>query len=233
MKYILSAATSSGRTECLTSKSWRSAAFSVLSAWSSSASWDGRDTSSEWRTIGSRRCCCTDSWRRTSRPGKTLQEVQGHSEGEPQELQHWRALLGSNYLWQSSLDFEVNRAAAILAKKERSKQRPASVASFSCSICGRSCASRIGLHSHMRTQLGKWLVCLLISRIDRRIHHDQTQFNTDFTDSARVKTWNQNENKGKDKSLSRVDSSVLLMHHDPNDLRSQIRFWILPKKTHP
>ena len=36
--------------------------------------------------------------------------------------------------------------------------------------------------------------------------------------------------KGTDKSLSRVDSSVPLMHHNPNDLRSQIRFWILPKK---
>ena len=36
--------------------------------------------------------------------------------------------------------------------------------------------------------------------------------------------------KGTDESLSRVDSSVPLMHHDPNDLRSQIRFWILPKK---
>ena len=36
--------------------------------------------------------------------------------------------------------------------------------------------------------------------------------------------------KGTDESLSRVDSSVPLMHRDPNDLRSQIRFWILPKK---
>ena len=36
--------------------------------------------------------------------------------------------------------------------------------------------------------------------------------------------------KGTDESLSRVDSSVPLMHHDPNDLRSQIRFRILPKK---
>ena len=26
---------------------------------------------------------------------------------------------------------------------------------------------------------------------------------------------------------------VPLMRHDPNDLRSQIRFRILPKKTHP
>ena len=36
--------------------------------------------------------------------------------------------------------------------------------------------------------------------------------------------------KGTDESLSRVDFSVPLMHHDPNDLRSQIRFRILPKK---
>ena len=36
--------------------------------------------------------------------------------------------------------------------------------------------------------------------------------------------------KGTDESLSRVDSSVPLMRHDPNDLRSQIRFRILPKK---
>ena len=36
--------------------------------------------------------------------------------------------------------------------------------------------------------------------------------------------------KGTDESLSRMDSSVPLIHHDPNDLRSQIRFWIFPKK---
>ena len=36
--------------------------------------------------------------------------------------------------------------------------------------------------------------------------------------------------KGTDESLSRVDFSVPLMYHDPNDLRSQIRFRILPKK---
>ena len=36
--------------------------------------------------------------------------------------------------------------------------------------------------------------------------------------------------KGTDESLSRVDSSIPLMHHHPNDLRSQIRFRILPKK---
>ena len=37
--------------------------------------------------------------------------------------------------------------------------------------------------------------------------------------------------KGTDESLSVVDSSVPFMHHDPtDDLRSQIRFRILPKK---
>ena len=36
--------------------------------------------------------------------------------------------------------------------------------------------------------------------------------------------------KGTNESLSRVDSSVPLMRLDPNDLRSQIRFRILPKK---
>ena len=39
--------------------------------------------------------------------------------------------------------------------------------------------------------------------------------------------------KGTDESLSRVDSSVPLMQHDPNDLRSQIRSRILPQKTNP
>ena len=34
-------------------------------------------------------------------------------------------------------------------------------------------------------------------------------------------------------SLSKVDSSVTLMRHDPNDLRSQIRFRILQKKHTP
>ena len=37
--------------------------------------------------------------------------------------------------------------------------------------------------------------------------------------------------KGTNESFSRVDSSVPLMHHDPNDLRSPIHFWILPKNT--
>ena len=36
--------------------------------------------------------------------------------------------------------------------------------------------------------------------------------------------------KGTDESTLDKDSSVPLMHHDPNDLRSQIRFWILPQK---
>ena len=36
--------------------------------------------------------------------------------------------------------------------------------------------------------------------------------------------------KGTDESTLDKDSSVPLVHHDPNDLRSQIRFWILPKK---
>ena len=51
--------------------------------------------------------------------------------------------------------FKVNRSAAILAKKEKRKQRHASVDSSSCSICGCSSASRISLRSHMRTILGK------------------------------------------------------------------------------
>ena len=36
--------------------------------------------------------------------------------------------------------------------------------------------------------------------------------------------------KGTDESTLDKDSSVPLMHQDPNDLRSQIRFCILPKK---
>ena len=36
--------------------------------------------------------------------------------------------------------------------------------------------------------------------------------------------------EGTEESLSSVHSSVPLMYHDKNDLRSQIRFWILPKK---
>ena len=57
-------ATSSGRTECPTSRSWRSAASPALSAWTSSASWDGQYTSSEWRITESRRCCRRDRWKR-------------------------------------------------------------------------------------------------------------------------------------------------------------------------
>ncbi|XP_078593825.1 uncharacterized protein LOC144871797 [Branchiostoma floridae x Branchiostoma japonicum] len=53
--------------------------------------------------------------------------------------------------------FESKRAAAIHEKKERRKQGsvPVSSSSFICSTCGRSCASRIGLHSHMRRHLDK------------------------------------------------------------------------------
>ena len=36
--------------------------------------------------------------------------------------------------------------------------------------------------------------------------------------------------KGTDESTLDKDSSVPLLHHDPNDLRTQIRFWILPQK---
>ena len=39
--------------------------------------------------------------------------------------------------------------------------------------------------------------------------------------------------EGTDESTLDKDSSVPLMRPDPNDLRSQIRFRILPKKTHP
>ena len=39
--------------------------------------------------------------------------------------------------------------------------------------------------------------------------------------------------KGNDESTLDKDSSVPLMHHDLNVLRSQIRFWILPQKSHP
>ena len=35
------------------------------------------------------------------------------------------------------------------------------------------------------------------------------------------------------KSFPRVDSSVPLIHHDPNDLESMIHFWILQKKNAP
>ena len=76
------------------------------------------------------------------------------------DVNSWEATAHDRALWryqcaQGTKDFEVNRAAAIQAKKERRKQRSASVDSFPCSICGRSCESRIVLHSHMRTHLGK------------------------------------------------------------------------------
>ena len=82
------------------------------------------------------------------------------------DVNSWEATACDRALWTDqctqSTDFEVNRAAAILAKIERRKQRSASVDSFSCSICGarvRHELARIGLHSHMRTHLGK-LTCL-------------------------------------------------------------------------
>ena len=36
--------------------------------------------------------------------------------------------------------------------------------------------------------------------------------------------------KGTDESMTRVDSPVPLMHHDPSDLGSLIRIWITPEE---
>ncbi|ROT82725.1 putative RNA-directed DNA polymerase from mobile element jockey-like [Penaeus vannamei] len=75
------------------------------------------------------------------------------------DVNSWEATASDRALWthqraQGTKDFEVNRLAEIKTKKERRKQCSASVDSFPCSFCDRLCASRIGLHSHMRTHLG-------------------------------------------------------------------------------
>ena len=86
----------------------------------------------------------------------------------------WEAAAHDRPLWRQrcrhgTKAFETNRSTAIRLRKERRKHC-SSLKSFPCSICGRSCASRLGLYSHMRTHPGKWPVCLLICRVDRRFH---------------------------------------------------------------
>eukprot|EP00745_Piridium_sociabile_P015255 TRINITY_DN2252_c2_g3_i1.p3 TRINITY_DN2252_c2_g3~~TRINITY_DN2252_c2_g3_i1.p3 ORF type:complete len:101 (-),score=23.30 TRINITY_DN2252_c2_g3_i1:81-383(-) len=43
------------------------------------------------------------------------------------------------------------RTAAVQEKRDWWKQNPAPQDSFPCSVCRRTCASRTGLHSHMKT----------------------------------------------------------------------------------
>ena len=71
----------------------------------------------------------------------------------------WEAAAHDRPLWRQrcrhgTKAFETNRSTAIRLRKERRKQC-SSLKSFPCSICGRSCASRLGLYSHMRTHPGK------------------------------------------------------------------------------
>ena len=47
--------------------------------------------------------------------------------------------------------FERKRTLAIQEKRERRKQGKTSGEDFPCNTCGKCCASRIGLYSHMRT----------------------------------------------------------------------------------
>ena len=63
------------------------------------------------------------------------------------DVNSWEATARDRALWkyqctQGTKAIEVNRAAAIQAKKERRKQRSSSVDSFPCSICGRSWIDR-------------------------------------------------------------------------------------------
>ena len=72
----------------------------------------------------------------------------------------WEDVATDRALWRhqcmlGAKTFESNRAAALQEKRARRKQSTVSVDSFLCDVCGRSCASRIGLYSHKRTHLGK------------------------------------------------------------------------------
>ena len=62
------------------------------------------------------------------------------------DRQQWR-----HQCHQGVKSFETNRTAAIQEKKNKRKQRSASLDFYPCSVCNRACASKIGLHSHMRT----------------------------------------------------------------------------------
>ena len=62
------------------------------------------------------------------------------------DRQQWR-----HQCLQGVKSFEASRTAAIQEKKNKRKQRSASLDSYPCSVCNRACALKIGLHSHMRT----------------------------------------------------------------------------------
>ena len=70
----------------------------------------------------------------------------------------WEATATYRPLWRSTChsglrDYEEKRCDALRDKRMRRKaiQPSSNIDTFLCYICGRLCASRIGLHSHNRT----------------------------------------------------------------------------------
>ena len=70
----------------------------------------------------------------------------------------WEATATDRPLWRSTChsglrDYEQKRCDALRDKRMRRKaiQPSSNIDTFLCHVCGRLCASRIGLHSHNRT----------------------------------------------------------------------------------
>ena len=70
----------------------------------------------------------------------------------------WEATATDRLLWRSTChsglrDYEENRCDALIDKIMRRKaiQPSSNIDTFLCHVCGRLCASRIGLHIHNRT----------------------------------------------------------------------------------
>ncbi len=70
----------------------------------------------------------------------------------------WEATATNRVLWHSIChsglrDYEEKRCDALRDKRMRRKaiQSSSNIDIFLCHVCGRLCASRIGLHSHNRT----------------------------------------------------------------------------------
>ena len=70
----------------------------------------------------------------------------------------WEATATDHALWRSTChsglrDYEEKGCDTLRGKRKRRKgiQPPSNIDTFLCHVCGRLCASRIGLHSHNRT----------------------------------------------------------------------------------
>jgi len=87
---------------------------------------------------------------------RKLRAILKHCDIAPLELEDLaldRSVLRS-HCQTSVQQFEAGRVRTLKTKREQRKTGTyLNAASFPCDVCGRSCASRIGLYAHRRTHL--------------------------------------------------------------------------------